>query len=459
MEESAERDRLASILIVDDEESIRRTLSGVVEDEGYFAQSAGDGQTALRMIRDSRPALVLLDIWMPGMDGIETLKEIKEIYPDLPVIMISGHATIATAMSAARLGAADFIEKPLDLNATLACVRKAIGRRGERAEKSAAQDVRQEDEPQISSSIFDLSRLNRAAFASQGMAGRRVVQKTIARSAVLYGQGLHSGKKSGLILEPLPSGSGIHFVGVSESSIVPAHVEFVQSTGWATTVRLGQTQVATIEHLMSALHAYGICNLLIKCNGEVPVLDGSAQEFCALFDETGLEEQEGDWFEIRIDREIQLGDGRKFIRIEPSETFIVDYTLDYPQPVGRQQVVFAFDGPQSYKELVAPARTFGFLKDIGALQKQGLALGGRLDNFVLIGDKGPINVDLRFPDEMVRHKILDAIGDLYLLGRPIRGKVTAAMSGHSDNFALLKALFREICAESPDKPAGSANAL
>ena len=129
-----------------------------------------------------------------------------------------------------------------------------------------------------------------------------------------------------LLLEPLPPFSGIHFVGVSESTPVPAHVDYVESTGFATTVRLGATQAGTIEHLMSAIHAYGISNLLIKCNGEVPVMDGSARDFCLLFEDVGLEDQGEDWFEIAVDSVIRVGNDREFIQIEPADDFTIDYT-------------------------------------------------------------------------------------------------------------------------------------
>jgi UDP-3-O-acyl N-acetylglucosamine deacetylase len=280
-------------------------------------------------------------------------------------------------------------------------------------------------------------------FEHQACRGEKFPQRTLARGALMYGQGLHSGKKSGLQLEPLPANSGIHFVGVSQGDAVPAHVDYVESTGFATTVRLGRTQAGTIEHLMSALHVYGISNLLIKCNGEVPVMDGSALEFCALFDEVGVTEQEGDWYSILLDRPVRVDRGSEFIAYEPGPGFSIEYTLRYPAPVGEQRFTYTLTDSTSFKEHIAPARTFGFVKDIGYLQKQGLALGGRFDNFVLIGENGSINDALRFPDEPVRHKILDCIGDLYLLGRPISGKITASMTGHSDNIDLLKR-FREL---------------
>lgn len=433
------------ILIIDDEASIRRTLEGIFVDEGFQVLLAPDGVAALESLGRVRPSVVLLDIWMPGMDGLEILSKIKQLYPDLPVIMISGHATIATAVKATHLGAADFIEKPLDLHATLLAVKRALGQAPVAVPKNVSIAMAPGESGRLEiGREWDYSNLRRIVFEAQPGAGRKIVQKTLAHSALLYGQGLHSGQKSGLILEPLPANSGIHFVGVSETTVVPAHVDYVGTTGFATTLKFGDTQAGTTEHLMSALHAYGITNLLIKCNGEVPVMDGSAREFCALFEEIGLEEQEGDWFEIEIKKTIRVERDREFIELSPAERLSVDYSLDYPEPIGRQHFVFTLNEPADFKNEIAPARTFGFVKDVGALQKKGLALGGRFDNFVLIGDQGVINLTLRFPDEPVRHKILDVIGDLYLLGRPIRGKVTASMTGHSDNIALLKALKGEL---------------
>lgn len=433
------------ILIVDDEASIRKSLQSVLSDEGFNVAVVEDGHHALSYLESNPASLVLLDIWMPGIDGLETLVAIKERYPSLPVVMISGHATIAAAIKATKLGASDFIEKPLDLEMTLKCVHSALGH----APLDPAQGVSEGGQAEAGEDLEigtgpDLAEINRVAFRNHAMAGERIPQRTIAHSALLYGQGLHSGRKSGLILEPLPPNSGIHFAGVSETTVVPAHLDFVGSTGFATTIKLGETQASTIEHIMSTLHAYGICNLLIKCNGEVPVMDGSAMEFCSLIDETGVEEQDGEWYAIKIRNPIRVGSDSEFILVEPSDVFSVNYILEYPEPVGRQQLEFVFSGTETYRKEIAPARTFGFVRDIGWLQRQGLALGGRFDNFVLFGEEGAINCDLRFPDEPVRHKILDIMGDLYLLGRPIQGKITACMTGHSDNINLLRALREEL---------------
>jgi UDP-3-O-acyl N-acetylglucosamine deacetylase len=437
-----------TVLVIDDEASIRRSLEGVLKDEGLSVLLAEDGETAISILMNVRPSLVLLDIWMPGMDGLETLRKIKELHPDLPVVMISGHATISTAVAATRLGALDFLEKPLDLTGTIQMVRRVIAEQElptSPLASTATGALRWEAiDPASVGPLRESVTINPVVFKFQPLAGRPLRQRTLAHAAILYGQGLHSGRKSGLILEPLPANSGIHFVGVSETTVVPAHVDFVESTGFATTVRLGQTQAGTIEHLMSALCAYGISNLLVKCNGEVPVMDGSSRDFCRLFDEVGLTEQEGEWYEIEIRKTLEVGDGKEFIRIEPADALSIDYTLRYPEPVGEQHFSFALTDPAAYCEQIAPTRTFSFVKDVSYLQRQGLALGGRFDNFLLIGAEGAINDAWRFPNEPVRHKILDAIGDLYLLGRPLRGKITACMTGHSDNIALLKLVREEL---------------
>jgi len=436
------------ILVVDDEPSIRKALEEVLADEGYTCLFAANGTEAIELIKLASPALVLLDIWMPGLDGLETLKNIQQLDPELPVIMMSGHATIATAVQATKMGAREFIEKPLDLDATIEAIRKVVRPQG------IGETSQSTDEAVLEGTIVETglrlgaeaikSKMRPVVFNQQLMRGSEFTQKTLANSAILYGQGLHSGKKSGLVLEPLPKDSGIHFVGVSETTVVPAHVDFVQSTGFATSLRLEGTQVATIEHLLSALHTYGISNLLIKCNGEVPVFDGSSLEFCNLIEEIGVEEQGGGWYAIAIGETLKHGDGQEFIQIQPYAGFIVDYTLSYPEPLGRQNFTFQLGDVAEYKKQIAPARTFGFVKDIDYLQKQGLAQGGRFDNFVLYGEEGAINSELRFKDEAVRHKILDLIGDLYLLGRPIEGKVTASMTGHSDNISLLKLIQQAI---------------
>ncbi len=142
----------------------------------------------------------------------------------------------------------------------------------------------------------------------------------------------------------------------------------------------------------------------------------------------------------------QSPESNETITLSPCDRFEVCYKLSYPAPVGDQEYTFIYDGPESFDQEIAPARTFGFMKDIERLQKAGLAAGGRLDNFILIGKDNVVNTELRFPEELARHKILDILGDLFLIGRPLRCRVAAQMTGHSDNIAVLKELFQKLSA-------------
>jgi UDP-3-O-acyl N-acetylglucosamine deacetylase len=427
------------ILVVDDEESICTSLEGVFKDENFRTATAQSGEEALAKVREQSPDVVFLDIWMPGWDGMETLARIKEIAPTTQVVMISGHATISNAMEALKRGAMDFVEKPFHIDSVIRLANRGVERcHYEQSQNNVPQENSVRLENDTTRSNFYLS--EHKGINSSGMQGRNIGQRTLKDSVILYGQCLHSGVKSGLILEPLPSGSGIHFAEIGGSRPAPVFVDYVQSTELATTVKLGGTSAATIEHLMSALHAYGISNLLIKCNGEVPIFDGSASEFCEVIESVGLQEQDGDWFEIAVDREITFkseGSGES-ITLSPSDKLEVEYFLDYPEPVGRQIATFIASDVETYKKEIAPARTFGFMSDIERLQRSGLAAGGRLDNFILIGPDKVINTELRFENELARHKILDIIGDLFLIGRPLRAKITANMTGHSDNINVLK---------------------
>ena len=417
----------APILIVDDEEKIRTTLRGVLQDEGFRTLEADSGENVLDLVAKWQPRLILLDIWMPHLDGIALLDQLQSREPELPVIVISGHGTIETAVRATKLGAADFLEKPFSLDALLRSVQRALGKAphhptaAQRAAAAAAADF------------------------SAVRATRKIPARTIRQSVVAQGRGLHSGVRTGIILHPLAPGSGIVFGPLSSDMMIPATVEYVQSTGYATSLYREGTGVKTVEHLLSALHGYGITNLLIKMQGEVPILDGSALEFCQLLDSAGIVEQDEEVEALSVDRTYQVGDpsAGKFLRIEPSEQLEIDYCLEYPEPVGRQEFHYVQRDADGYRETIAPARTFGFLKEIEALEEMGLANGGRLNNCLVIGEQGIINPPLRFEDELVRHKILDLLGDLYLLGQPIRGRVTAYRTGHGDNIALLRAIRAE----------------
>jgi UDP-3-O-[3-hydroxymyristoyl] N-acetylglucosamine deacetylase len=412
-----------TVLVVDDEERIRSSLRGILGDEGFRVLDTGDPAGVMDLIARENPALVLLDIWMPNIDGIELLRRIKAERPEVRVIMISGHGNIQNAVAATRLGAADFIEKPFSVSGLLTSIERVLEREsgGVRVPGVAAADAAA------------------ARPASKGrLSGRR--QRTLARSVVAAGQGLHSGLKTGVILHPAPAGFGIVFSSVADETAIAARLENVTDTGYNTTLTAGGRSVRTVEHLMSALHGMGISNLLIKTDDEVPALDGSAIEFCRQISEAGMEEQRAAVEPVRIARTIAVGNNGESIRVEPADHLIVDYTLEYPRPIGRQSVHFELTSPEAYMREVAPARTFGFVHEFHKLAEMGLASGGRLDNLILIDDEKVVNTTLRFADEFARHKVLDLIGDLYLLGRPILGHVVAHKTGHSDNLALLRAV-------------------
>lgn len=418
-----------TILVVDDEDGVRESMREVLTDEGYRVIDTADGSRVLEMIRQERPEVVLLDIWMPEVDGIGLLKEIKSKEPEINVVMVSGHGNIHTAVTATKFGAFDFIEKPVSLEGLLLTVQRALGESPAARSKKELGGRSKKAKPE--KRVAAAARLSGAIQPSK--------QKTLKKSVVLSGQGLHSGVKTGLILHPLPANSGILFTGLSADVTVPAHLDYVGSTGYATSLRAKGFAVGTVEHFLAVLHSYGISNLLVKVQGEIPILDGSAVEFCHSIDEAGIDEQEEETTEIVIDRPYHVGvEGGESIAIEPAECFSVHYVLNYPKPVGVQEHTYRFQGSEYFKVEIAPARTFGFLKDIEKLQTMGLVSGGKLNNCILIDDEKIINTDLRYPNEFARHKILDILGDFYLLGKPIRGAITAHMTGHSDNIALLR---------------------
>ena len=416
-----------TVLVVDDEAVIRASLRGVLGDEGFRVLEAENGKQALDLMLGERPELVLLDVWMPEGDGIEVLREFRRNPPVPQVIMISGHGNIETAVRATKLGAFDFIEKPFSIDALLQVVNRAL-------EHRALHGV------QMASADDDGSAATTAGHAATAhLSGR--AQRTIGRSVIASGHGLHTGIKSGLVLHPLPAGHGVVFANLSSAITVPAHLDYVDSTGYATTLHHQGITVGTVEHLLATLHAYEITNVLIKVQGEVPAMDGSALEFCRLVESAGTEVQESLVEEVVITRRLVVGedgvDGHS-IAIEPADTFSVSYTLQYPLPVGCQQYTYVHQGSESFRHEVAPARTFGFVQDMKAMAAIGLASGGRLDNCILVDEEKIVNTVLRFPDEFARHKILDILGDFYLLGRPVRGRITARMTGHGQNIALLR---------------------
>jgi UDP-3-O-[3-hydroxymyristoyl] N-acetylglucosamine deacetylase len=425
------------ILIVDDEAGILTTMSQVLEDEGFRTLTTTSGAEALEMVRLHRPDVVFLDIWMPDMDGLEALQAILEMDAEALVVMMSGHGTSSTAVKSIKMGAQDYLEKPLSYDRTVAAVRDALKTRtrgpagGDGGVLEAARHL----------SVGELEHPPELPLLVA--TGRP--QRTVKAASVIYGLGLHSGGRTGMVIQPLPPGTGIHFLTLPGGNVIPAHINAVAETDYATSITRHGEHIKTVEHLLSALHACGITNLLVKVHGEIPVLDGSALGFLERIEEIGVEDQDRQVKELVIDRVWQVGDGRdKSLTIEPADVFSVSYLLRYPEPIGEQFYEFTMTDCEAYRREIAPARTFGFVRDIKMLNELGLGGGGRLDNFIMVGDDEVINTELRFPDEFVRHKILDIIGDLYLLGYPVRGKVTARFTGHRDNIALQRKILADL---------------
>jgi UDP-3-O-[3-hydroxymyristoyl] N-acetylglucosamine deacetylase len=426
------------VLIVDDEERVVQSVTGVLEDEGFRVAAAKSGEEAIETFQRENPDVTLLDIWMPGMDGIEVLKRFKGMVPDCQVIMISGHATISTAMAAVKLGAFDFIEKPISLDVLLMTIRRALDCQMELSEDKRPREFPSEKVNVSSPLISPIPEAVPPKESPKKKSTSLTLQRTIKKSVVLYGTGLHSGMKTGLLLQPLPPHSGILFGNISYDEVVPAHLDYVQTTEFATSLKKGRAIAKTIEHLMAVLHAYRITNLMVKMIEEIPIMDGSALEFCKIIEEAGIEEQEERANEIVIDRRFEVVYKNKSLVVEPAETFSIHYFLNYPSPIGQQTLDFVLENEEKFREQIAPARTFGFLKDIEMLERMGLGSGGRLHNFILVDDEKIVNTELRFSDEFVRHKILDLIGDFYLLNRPVRGKVTAHLTGHTENITIMR---------------------
>jgi len=413
-----------TVLVVDDEDRIRSSLRGILSDEGFRVVDTGRAPDVMELIEREHPDVVLLDVWMPDIDGIELLRRIKSERPAVAVIMISGHANIQSAVAATKLGAADFIQKPFSVTGLLASIARVLD--GGHVGRVA--------------SIADANRANGASSVATLLDGARP-QRTIARSIVFGGQGLHTGLRTGVILHPAPVGHGIVFASLSDETQIAVQIENVTDTGYNTTLASGARSVRTVEHLMSALHGFGITNLLIKTDDEVPALDGSALEFCRQIEEAGVKDQDATLQPIRIKTPITVRSKRdEFMTIEPADHLIVDYTLDYPAPIGVQTVHFELTSTDAYVNEIAPARTFGFVRDFAQMNQMGLAMGGRLDNAIIVDDQKIVNTKLRLPEEFARHKVLDLMGDLYLLGRPIEGRITASKTGHSDNLAMVKAI-------------------
>jgi UDP-3-O-[3-hydroxymyristoyl] N-acetylglucosamine deacetylase len=274
-------------------------------------------------------------------------------------------------------------------------------------------------------------------------------QRTIAAPVKTVGIGLHTGRKVSLRLIPAPADTGIIFrrTDLSESIDIKADAHAVTDTRLATVLQNGDTRVSTVEHLLSGCAGLGIDNLIIELDcEEIPIMDGSAASFLFLIESAGLEVQDSPRKFIVIKKPIEVRDSGKLARLEPFNGFKLDFTIDFKHPAvdktGQRHVIDFADS--AYAREIGRARTFGFAHEVETLREMGLARGGSLDNAIVLDEHRILNnEELRYDDEFVRHKILDAIGDLYLAGHPIVGAYIAEKSGHAMNNALLRSMFAD----------------
>jgi UDP-3-O-[3-hydroxymyristoyl] N-acetylglucosamine deacetylase len=263
-------------------------------------------------------------------------------------------------------------------------------------------------------------------------------QRTLRRPVSCAGIGLHSGLKVTLALKPAPAGSGIKFrrsdLGGFE---IPASVANLAGINYATGLARDEASIQTIEHLLSALVGLGIDNAVVELNHpEVPIMDGSASPFVYLIHEAGIKTLAAPRRYLKVTRPLSVAHGDKRVALYPADHFKVTYSISFDHPLLHHQARTLRVTEESFVEEIAPARTFGFLKEVELLRQHGLALGGSLDNAIVIGETGVLNNPLRYQDEFVRHKILDAIGDLALVGYPIIGHLVAHRAGHGLHTAL-----------------------
>ena len=297
-------------------------------------------------------------------------------------------------------------------------------------------------------------------------------QRTLKSIISATGVGLHTGQKVRMSLRPAQPDTGVVFrrLDLPGAADIPARADLVGETRLCSCLVSGDTKIYTVEHLMSALAGLGVDNVYVDLDGpEVPIMDGSAAPFALLIQQAGIEEQGAPKRFLRVKKRIEARDGDKWAVLEPYEGFKLSFSIVYKHPVIEKSntsltVDFAHT---SYLKEVARARTYGFMHDVEDLRDVGLALGGGLENAVVLDEHRVLNAEgLRFGDEFIRHKILDAIGDLYVLGRPLLAAFSAHKSGHTLNNALVRALLADPAAaevvtfeRAEEAPAGVAGLL
>jgi len=277
------------------------------------------------------------------------------------------------------------------------------------------------------------------------MTATAMKQTTLAKAINIMGVGLHTGVDVNMTLKPAPENTGYIFVRTDLDNFeIPASVEYISHCSYATTLMRRGVVLSTCEHLLSALRGSGVDNCFIELDSiEIPIMDGSSEDFIELITKAGVVKQDADVRVFKVLERVEFEQGDRKMSIEPAENYEIDCIIDFPHPfIERQTLHFVFKNGSFGRE-IASARTFGFTHEIEMLRKANLALGGSLDNAIVLTADGMLNeTPLRFDDEFVRHKILDIIGDFALLGMPIQGKITAEKSGHSVHASLMSKLLK-----------------
>lgn len=415
------------VLIIDDEEDILSSCKNVLEDKDYDVDIAKDYDEALKIFESKKIDLVFLDVWLPNTDGLDILSNIKEKYPKTTVIMMSGHAGVETAVRATKLGAYDFLEKPISISKLLSSCEEVLNKK---------ENNKNEE---------NLNYLNEHENHNKSKLKYKIPQRTIAKSVVVSGFALMEGRKTALTLVPAEVNTGIVFIDINTNTHIKLSHENILSkdkSGAVNSTALinGNRYIKTTEHFLAALHMMGITNLIVKCDGEVPNVDGSALVFCDALKEAGFIEQE-DYIEpIVIDRELTYGkvdDNETYIILSPYDGLEVNLRIDFSGSIGVQQYDYKFESFEQFSEDIGKARSFNTLDNIDYAQKMGMAGSGMIGSHIILCEGKVINTKLHFDNEFVRHKILDIIGDLYILARPIKAKIIANKSSHSFNHSVV----------------------
>lgn len=271
------------------------------------------------------------------------------------------------------------------------------------------------------------------------------LEQTIAESLEFTGVGLHSGAPVTMRLLPAPAGSGIVFRRTDLDNFeIPANGRNVAKVSYATSLMRQGVLISTTEHLLSAFVGMGVDNAIVELdNLELPILDGSALPFVELIQKAGLRKQRRPRKYLKILREVEMREGNKFISVYPADSYSVSYAINFPHPLIGKETFEVELSNGSYVRKIAAARTFGSREDEKAMRNMGLIRGASRENCIVLTRDGVENGPLRYADEFVRHKVLDLVGDLALLGKPILGKIVADRAGHAMHTALVSRILRD----------------